>query len=83
MPGRIRLRPPAEVIASRVPARYATVAPDAADACVVTTTGRWSREFLVWMAMMDAEMTVLEPPELAEEAGRVAHRLGNVAATTP
>jgi hypothetical protein len=27
------------------------------------------------MAMMDAEMTVLEPPELVEEAGRIATRL--------
>ncbi|MEA2421959.1 MAG: hypothetical protein QOF55_1058, partial [Thermoleophilaceae bacterium] len=54
--GRIRMRAPAEVIGARVPARYVTVAPDGPDACVVTTTGRWSRELLVWMAMMDAEM---------------------------
>ena len=78
--GRVRLRAPADEIGTRVPARYATVAPDGPDACVVTTTGRWSREFLVWMALMDAEMTVLEPPELAEEAGRIAARLREVAA---
>jgi predicted DNA-binding transcriptional regulator YafY len=77
--GRIRLRAPADVIGARVPSRYATVVPDGADACVVTTTGRWTREFLVWMAMMDAELTVLEPPELVEEAGRIVTRLGNVA----
>jgi predicted DNA-binding transcriptional regulator YafY len=76
VPGRIRLRAPAEVIGARVPARYATVAPDGPDACVVTTTGRWTREFLVWMAMMDAELTVLEPPELADEARRIVARLG-------
>src|SRR4051794_22295408 len=78
--GRVRLRAPADVIGARVPARYATVAPDGPDACVVTTTGRWSREFLVWMALMDADMTVLEPPELIEEATRVATRLRDVAA---
>jgi len=80
--GRIRLRAPAEVVGTRVPARYATVAPDGPDACVVTTTGRWTRDFLVWMAMMDAELTVLEPPELVQEAGRIVKRLANVAATT-
>jgi predicted DNA-binding transcriptional regulator YafY len=78
--GRIRLRAPADIIRARVPARYVTVEPDGGDACVVTTTGRWSREFLVWMAMMDAELTVLEPPELVEEAARVVARLGNVGA---
>jgi predicted DNA-binding transcriptional regulator YafY len=77
--GRIRLRAPADVIGARVPARYATVAPDGGDGCIVTTTGRWSREFLVWMAMMDADMTVLEPPELVEEASRIAGRLKDVA----
>src|SRR6059058_4118097 len=76
--GRIRLRAPADVIGTRVPARYATVEPDGPDACIVTTTGRWSREFLVWMAMMDAELEVLEPPELAAEAGRIATRLAHV-----
>jgi predicted DNA-binding transcriptional regulator YafY len=76
--GRIRLKAPAEAMASRVPARYATVAPDGPDACVVTTTGRWTREFLVWMALMDAEMTVLEPPDLVDEAARVAKRLAHV-----
>jgi predicted DNA-binding transcriptional regulator YafY len=81
--GRVRLRAPADVIGARVPARYATVAPDGADGCVVTTTGRWSREFLVWMALMDAEMTVLEPPELVEEAGRIVERLRDVVSAAP
>lgn len=77
--GRVRVGAPADVIAARVPARYATVAPDGEAACVVTTTGRWSREFLVWMALMDAELTVLEPPELVEAAGRLAARLAGIA----
>src|SRR3954447_16847653 len=77
--GRVRLRAPADVIGARVPARYATVAPEGPDTCIVTTTGRWSREFLVWMALMDAEVTVLDPPELVEEAGRVVARLSAAA----
>ena len=67
--GRIRLRAPADVVAAKVPARYVTVAPDGADACIVTTTGRWSREFLIWMASLDLELEVLEPQELADKTG--------------
>jgi predicted DNA-binding transcriptional regulator YafY len=74
-PGRIRLGLGAEAAARRVPARYATVAPDGPEACVVTTTGGWSRNFLVWMAMLDVEMTVLDPPELVAQARALAARL--------
>ena len=80
--GRIRVGAPADVIDACVPARYATVAADGPDACIVTTTGRWTREFLVWIAMMDAQLTVLEPPELIEEASRIVTRLAPIAATT-
>jgi predicted DNA-binding transcriptional regulator YafY len=73
--GRVRLRAPASLIGPRVPERYATVAPDGPDACVVTTTGMWSREFLVWMAMLDVELQVIEPPELATEAATIVARL--------
>jgi hypothetical protein len=52
-----------------------TVEPDGEDACVVTTRGPWSREFLVWMATLDAPMAVLDPPELAEVAQGLARRL--------
>ena len=75
VPGRVRLRAPAQEVAPRVPGRYATVAPDGEGACVVTTTRGWSREFLVWMAMLDVEMDVLEPPELVAHAGAIAARL--------
>jgi predicted DNA-binding transcriptional regulator YafY len=76
--GRVRFRAPADEMAAKVPGRYATVAPDGDEACIVTTTGRWSREFVVWMALMDAPMEVLDPPELAAEARRVAERLTSV-----
>jgi predicted DNA-binding transcriptional regulator YafY len=76
VPGRVRVAVPARRIAGRIPARYATVEPDGEDACLVTTRGHWSREFLVWMAMLDEPMTVLEPPELVDAARAVASRLG-------
>ncbi len=75
LPGRVRMSAPASLLGPRLPARYVTVAPDGPDHCVVTTTGNWSREFLVWMALMDVEMEVIDPPELATEAATIARRL--------
>lgn len=74
-PGRIRVQAPAERIARRVPQQYATVEPDGSDACIVQTRGPWSRHFLMWMAMGEDPIEVLEPPELAEAAVRIANRL--------
>ncbi len=75
-PGRIRMLVPAEQISRRIPERYATVQADGEDACIVTTRGAWSRGFLVWMAMLDEPMEVIEPPELAETARALVGRLG-------
>ncbi len=74
-PGRIRMRAPAAQIRARVPERYATVEPDGDEECIVTTRGAWSRNFLIWMAMLDEPMEVLDPPELAEVARNLVARL--------
>jgi predicted DNA-binding transcriptional regulator YafY len=78
-PGRIRLTLPAADAARRIPARYATVEADGDAACIVTTRGGWSRHFLVWMALLDAPMEVVDPPELAEAARTLVARLGAAA----
>ncbi len=78
-PGRIRVHAPAARVRTRVPDRYATVEPDGADACVVTTRGTWSRNFLIWTAMLDEPMEVLGPPELAELARTLVARLSAAA----
>jgi predicted DNA-binding transcriptional regulator YafY len=75
VPGQIRLGLPADIAGRRVPARYATVEPDGAEACIVTTRGPWSRDFLVWMALLDAPLAVIGPPELAEAARVLVARL--------
>jgi predicted DNA-binding transcriptional regulator YafY len=80
-PGRIRIELPVADARRRIPARHATVEPDGDDACIVCTRGAWSRNFLVWMAMLDRPMEVLEPPELAEEARAVVARLTAAAAS--
>jgi predicted DNA-binding transcriptional regulator YafY len=74
-PGRIRLQVPAADAGRRIPARYATVEPDGDRACIVTTRGAWSRSFLVWMALLDEPMVVLDPPELADASRALVARL--------
>ena len=75
VPGQLRVAAPAEQIRARIPARQATVEADGADACVVTSTGPWSRAFLVWAALLDADLEILGPPEMAAAAAVVAARL--------
>ena len=78
-PGRVRVSAPATQMRPRIPARYATVEPDGDEACIVTTRGAWSRQFLVWMAVLDEPMEVLDPPELADAARAMVARLGAAA----
>ena len=78
-PGRIRLRATAASVRGRIPARYAAVAPDGDDACIVTSRSRWTHGFLVWMATLGEPMEVLDPPELAEAARTLAARLAAAA----
>lgn len=73
--GSVRLSAPAAEIEKRIPSRYATVEPDGPDSCLVESAAGWSSEFLVWMALMDVEMTVLGPPEMAGEAEAIVRRL--------
>jgi predicted DNA-binding transcriptional regulator YafY len=79
VPGRIRLGAGAEAMRGRIPDRYATVEAAGDDACVVSTRGAWSRNFLVWMALLDAPMEVLGPPELADAARALVARLSAAA----
>ena len=78
-PGRIRLGVPAAHAGRRIPERYASIEPDGEHACIVTTRGAWSRNFLVWMALLDEPMEVLGPPELADAARTLVARLGAAA----
>ena len=80
MPGRIRLGAPAARVRGRIPGRYAEVEPDGEDGCIVTSRGRWSHGFLVWMATLDEPMEVLGPPELIEAAKVIVARLTGAAA---
>jgi predicted DNA-binding transcriptional regulator YafY len=78
-PGRIRLAAPVGSIRSRIPTRHATVEPDGEDHCIVTTCGPWTRSFLVWTALLDQPMEVLEPTELVDAARVLVTRLSAAA----
>jgi predicted DNA-binding transcriptional regulator YafY len=74
-PGQIRVALDAGRLRARVPSRYATVEPDGEGGSLVTTRGGWSRNFLVWMALLDVPMEVLGPPELIDAARTMVTRL--------
>jgi predicted DNA-binding transcriptional regulator YafY len=78
-PGRIRVSLHAERVRPRIPARYANVDPDGESACIITSNRSWSHEFLVWMALLDLPMEVLDPPELVRAARALAARLAQAA----
>jgi predicted DNA-binding transcriptional regulator YafY len=84
-PGRVRLGLPAAEARRRIPARYATVEadPDRPDGCLVTTVGQWRRDFLIWMASLDAPLEVLGPPPLVELGRDLASRLARATAGAP
>ena len=73
--GQIRLGLPAGAARRRIPERYVTVAPDGEHACILSTRGPWTREFLVWTALLDVPLDVLGPPELAQAAQVIVSRL--------
>jgi predicted DNA-binding transcriptional regulator YafY len=81
-PGQIRVRAGAVRIAKRIPAGYAAVEPDGDDRCIVTTDGPWSRQFLVWMALLDEPIEVLGPPQLVAAAQALGTRLTTAAGAT-
>jgi hypothetical protein len=66
---------PAARVSGRVPGQYATVEPDGADACIVRSTGAWSRHFLMWAALLNEPIEVLGPPELVKTARELGSRL--------
>jgi predicted DNA-binding transcriptional regulator YafY len=78
-PGRIRLSESASSIRRRLSERWCAVEADGEDACIITTRSGWSQSFLVWTALLDVPMEVLDPPELVEAARSMAARLATAA----
>jgi predicted DNA-binding transcriptional regulator YafY len=80
--GVVRLAMPADQARRRIPARYASVEAAGDSECIITTAGQWRRDFLVWMATLDAPMEVLGPLELIELGRSLAERLTTATSAT-
>jgi predicted DNA-binding transcriptional regulator YafY len=78
--GQVRVQAPPEALRRRIPGRYASIEPDGDGGSVVTTRGPWSRQFLVWMSLLDEPFQVVGPPELVAAARSAAARF-NAAVT--
>jgi predicted DNA-binding transcriptional regulator YafY len=74
-PGVIRVLASAGRIAGRVPGQFASVEPEGTAACIIRSSGAWSRHFLIWVALLDEPFEVLGPPELVATARRLADSL--------
>jgi predicted DNA-binding transcriptional regulator YafY len=74
-PGRIRVHAAPEKLRRRIPDRYATIEPVGDGTSLVTTRGPWSRQFLVWMSLLDEPIQVVGPPQLVEAARSASARL--------
>jgi predicted DNA-binding transcriptional regulator YafY len=75
VPGRIRVHADPVRVRKRVPVRYAIVEPEDDQRCIVTTRGAWSRQFVLWMTLLDEPIEILGPPELIAAAGGLVERL--------
>ncbi|NUW39389.1 helix-turn-helix transcriptional regulator [Nonomuraea rhodomycinica] len=63
--GRFTMHAPAEVVARRMPATVAAIEPIDARSCTLTSGANDLDELAVWVALMDVDFDVHEPPELA------------------
>jgi predicted DNA-binding transcriptional regulator YafY len=80
-PATIRIAASATQIRKRVPAAYASVEPDGDEACIITTHRAWSRQTLIWIALLEEPLEILGPPELVSMAGSLGARLTEAAAS--
>jgi predicted DNA-binding transcriptional regulator YafY len=70
---------PAEVIAERIPPTVAVLEPAGPGRCVLTTGGNRLDWLAMHLALLGADFTVEDPPELAEEVRTLAVRLSRAA----
>jgi predicted DNA-binding transcriptional regulator YafY len=77
---RVRYDAPAEVVTAVIPPTYATVEPVNASSCILSAGADHLDHLAVYLAAVDADFTVLEPPELRELMAGLADRLGRAAA---
>jgi predicted DNA-binding transcriptional regulator YafY len=77
---RVRIHAPIEEVARRVPPTVARLEPDGADATLLTSGSDHLPSLAGYLAMLELDFVVLDPPELRVELASVASRLTRAAA---
>lgn len=80
---RVVLHAPYEQLAKQVPPSVATLTPLDAQSCLLETGGESLGPMAFWLAMLDVELEVCEPPELIDHFRAAAARLERAAARAP
>jgi predicted DNA-binding transcriptional regulator YafY len=78
---RIRIQAPVEEVARRVPPTVARLEADGPEATLLTSGSDHLPSLAGYLAMLELDFVVLEPPELRGELATVAARLARAAAT--
>jgi predicted DNA-binding transcriptional regulator YafY len=78
---RIRIRAPVEEVARRVPPTVARLEADGPEATLLTSGSDHLPSLAGYLAMLELDFVVLDPPELRTELAAVAARLARAAAT--
>ncbi|MFE6236513.1 helix-turn-helix transcriptional regulator [Cellulosimicrobium sp. NPDC057862] len=73
-PARVRLHAPASVAAERLAPEAGVLVDDGPDACVLETGGTSLAQLAGFLLGLDVDLTVLDPPELAETLARLGAR---------
>ncbi|GGU01806.1 DNA-binding transcriptional regulator [Actinomadura citrea] len=72
---RLTVHAAAQVVAGHMPPTVGTIEPVDARTCVLRCGANNLDEIVVWVALMDIDFEVHDPPELAERIGAMADRL--------
>jgi len=80
---RVRLSAPLAQVAERITAQMGSLEPDGPDSCLLTAGGDDLLGMVFFLASLDCELDVLEPPELREVFATTAARLQAAVRTRP
>ncbi|KAB8192006.1 WYL domain-containing protein [Nonomuraea phyllanthi] len=80
--GRFTMHAPAEVVAEHMPATTGTIEPIDERTCVLSSGANDLDELAVWVALMDVDFEVHEPPELVDRIRALSARLATAAAVS-
>jgi predicted DNA-binding transcriptional regulator YafY len=81
--GRVIVHLPADEVATRLGSWSGSVEPRGPDRCLLQLGGRSVEDIAFWLGVLDADFEILDSPELAAAARRVADRYARAAGPEP